>query len=261
MINELKKKKLFLLDMDGTLYLGDNLFPETLPFLQEVKRNGGKYAFLTNNSSKSAVSYIDKLNRLGIEAELFDFVTSVNATVNYLLENHPTDRIYVMGTESFLSELRLGGLNVTTEYSEDIDVFVASYDTELTYQKLVDACRILDRGAVFIATNPDWLCPTADGYIPDCGSFCDMLKRATGREPLFIGKPEPAMPLFALKKFGFEKEEAVIVGDRLYTDIACGVNAGIDTVFVLSGEGTLKDIEEMGIEPTYICKNVGEIFQ
>ncbi len=246
--------------MDGTIYLGDCLFPETLPFLENIKRNGGRYAFMTNNSSKSASAYIEKLNRLGIKAEKEDFVTSVNATAEYLIENHKSDKIYVMGTRSFISELLECGLNAVTVYSEDIDVLVAGYDTELTYQKLIDACKLLDRGVPFIATNPDWVCPTADGYIPDCGSFCEMLKRATGREPKFIGKPQVYMPLLALKRYGVEKEDAVVIGDRLYTDVACGVNSGIDSVFVLSGEGTLEDIKEMGIEPTYICKNIGEIF-
>lgn len=259
-MNKLENKKLFLLDMDGTLYLGDKLFPETLPFLEKIKKMGARYAFMTNNSSKSAVSYIEKLKRLGIEATLEDFVTSVNATTKYLQENYSGKKIYVMGTRSFISELLSCGIDAVTEYSEDVEVFLAGYDTELTYGKLIDACKLLDRGVPFIATNPDWVCPTADGYIPDCGSFCEMLKRATGRSPKFIGKPEVYMPLFALGRYGIAKEDAVVIGDRLYTDVACGVNAGIDSIFVLSGEGTLADIEEMKITPTYIFKNIGEIF-
>ncbi len=260
MTERLKNKKLFLLDMDGTLYLGNKLFPEAMPFLENIKRRGGRYMFLTNNSSKSAVAYIEKLKGLGIEATKDDFLTSVNATVEYLLKNHKNDRIYLMGTQSFVEEIKGAGLDAVTEYTEGIKVFVAAYDTELTYKKLVDACLILDEGAEFIATNPDWVCPTEKGSVPDCGSFCEMLKRATGRTPKFIGKPEVYMPLLALKMTGVRAEDAVIVGDRLYTDVACGVNSGIDSVFVLSGEGTVKDIEEFGINPTYICKSVGEIF-
>lgn len=259
-MEKLKNKKLFLLDMDGTIYLGDNLFPETLPFLEKIRESGGRYAFMTNNSSKSASAYIEKLGKLGIKATKDDFVTSVNATTDYILKNYKDSKIYVMGTSSFVSELLERGINAVTEYSDDVDVFLAGYDTELTYKKLVEGCKLLDRGVPFIATNPDWVCPTAEGYIPDCGSFCEMLKKATGREPLFIGKPNVYMPLLALDKYGVAKEEAVVIGDRLYTDVACGVNSGIDSVFVLSGEGTLGDIEEMGIEPTYICKNIGEIF-
>lgn len=259
--NKLKNKKLFLLDMDGTIYLGNNLFPETPGFLAKILENGGRYAFMTNNSSKGKSAYIEKLSKMGIAATDDDFVTSVNVTSEYLRENYINDLIYVCGTKSFKDELKDDGLNVTEEYSENVSVFVIGYDTELTYKKLVDACRLLDRGLPFIATNPDWVCPTEDGFIPDCGSFCEMLKRATGREPLFIGKPEKNMPLYALKKYGVEKEDALIVGDRLYTDIKSGLNAGIDTAFVLSGEGKLPDIEETGVKPDYIFKNVGEILK
>ena len=255
-----KNKKLFLLDMDGTLYLGDELFPETLPFLEKIKSYGARCAFMTNNSSKSASAYIEKLARLGISSSHEDFVTSVNATVKYLKDNYANKKIFTVGTRSFVSELLEEGIDVVCQEEDGVEVVLIGYDTELTYQKLVDACRLLDRGLPFIATNPDWVCPTADGYIPDCGSFCEMLKRATGRSPKFIGKPEVYMPLLALERYGVSKDEAVVVGDRLYTDVACGLNAGIDSIFVLSGEGTLEDIEQMHINPTLVCKNVGEIF-
>ena len=257
--NILKKKKLFLLDMDGTLYLGNQLFPEAVGFLNKIKECGARYCFMTNNSSKGKSAYIEKLGKMGIAACEDDFVTSVNVTSEYLLENHANDLIYVCGTKSFVSELAECGLNVTQDFSEHVNCFVIGYDTELTYEKLTHACKLLDKGVPFIATNPDWVCPTESGYLPDCGSFCEMLKRATKRDALFMGKPESYMPLYALKKYGFDKKDAVIVGDRLYTDIKSGKNSGIDTVFVLSGEGKLSDIEEMKIVPDYIFNNVGEI--
>ena len=257
----LKSKKLFLLDMDGTIYLGDNLFEGAKEFLESVVKNGGRYAFMTNNSSKSASAYIEKLGKMGITATKDDFVTSVNATTDYLLENHKNDIIYVMGTRSFISELVQNGLNVVTEPTEEVRCFVCGFDTELTYKKLEDACVLLRRGVKFIATNPDWVCPTADGYIPDCGSMCEMLFRATGKKPQVIGKPMPDMALTALKRYGYTKEQSIVIGDRLYTDIACGVNAGIDTAFVLSGEGTLADIDEMNIHPTFIFNHVKDIWE
>ncbi|MBE6639366.1 MAG: HAD-IIA family hydrolase [Ruminococcaceae bacterium] len=255
-----KDKKLFLLDMDGTLYLGDRLFDCTLPFLESVKKSGGKYLFLTNNSSKSAASYVEKLKKLGIDAAEDDFVTSVNATSDYLLKHHKYEKIYAFGTASFRKELAENRLCITTEPTDDVSVLVIGFDTELTFEKLEHACILLNRGVTFIATNPDWVCPTVYGSVPDCGSVCEMLYRATGKRPRVIGKPQPDMVYMALSKEGFAPEDALLIGDRLYTDIACGNAAGIDTAFVLSGEGTLKDIEETGVVPTYILQDVGQIF-
>ena len=134
------------------------------------------------------------------------------------------------------------------------------YDTEITYRKLEDACILLRDDIAYIATNPDWVCPTWYGYAPDCGSVSEMLYRATGRKPIFIGKPEPAMAELAMKMTGFGKDETAIMGDRLYTDIACGINAGIGTIFVLSGEGTETDIEKYNVYPDYIFKNIRELY-
>lgn len=263
MSNNLKNKKLFLLDMDGTLYLDGDLFPCTLPFLNKIKENGGQYLFLTNNSNKSAYSYVEKLNKMGIEATVDQLVSSVQATAKYLLEHHKEELIYVAGTESLKKELREAGLRITDTLEggnfEAITCLLQGFDTELTFKKLDDCSRLLTRGVTFIATNPDWVCPTAYGYVPDCGSVCEMLFRATGKRPRFIGKPQPDMVYMALEKTGCKKEEAMLIGDRLYTDVACALNAGIDGAFVLSGEGTLKDIEETGVEPTFIFDDVGQI--
>lgn len=255
-----REKKLFLLDMDGTLYLGDRLFDCTPAFLENIKKSGGRYLFLTNNSSKSALSYVEKLKKMGIEASEADFVTSVNATARYLLENHKDKKIYVFGTASFKKELLANGLDVTDRLEEDISVLVIGFDTELTFEKLEHACILLNRGVSFIATNPDWVCPTEYGSVPDCGSVCEMLFRATGRRPRVIGKPQPDMVYMALEKMGCDPKDALLIGDRLYTDIACGNAAGIDTAFVLSGEGTMQDIEETGVNPTFVLKDVGEIY-
>ena len=257
---ELKNKKFFLLDMDGTIYLDNTLFDGTLDFLEKVRKNGGKYLFVTNNSSKSTDAYIEKLNKIGIKSVADDFLTSTDATILYLNNNYPGKKFYVMGTKTFVKELSECGVNVTTELSSDIFGLVISNDTELNFKKLDDACLLLGRGVEYIATNPDWVCPTWYGYVPDCGSFAEMLKRATGREPVFIGKPKPDMLLLAMEKYGYTKEESVMIGDRLYTDIASGYNAGIDTIFVLSGEGTLKDAETSETKPTYIMQNIREVY-
>ena len=256
----LKQKRLFLLDMDGTLYLGNRLFDSTLDFLQQIRKNGGRYLFLTNNSSKSVQSYVDKLAGLGIAATAEEFFTSSMATVLYLQDRYAGQKVYVEGTESLRRELETHGIATATSPEEDVTCLLAGYDTELTYRKLEDACILLNRGVDYIATHPDWVCPTEYGFAPDCGCVCEMLWRATGRHPAaVIGKPQPAMAQLAMQRWGAAPEDTVMIGDRIYTDIACGVNAGIDTVLVFSGETTPQDWEESPIRPTYTAADVGEI--
>ena len=259
-MSELKNKKLFLLDMDGTIYLDNDLFDGTLDFLEYVKSIGGRYMFMTNNSSKSVNKYIEKLASLGIDSTEDDFLTSTNATVLYL-KGKTYKKIYALGTESFYQQLFDSGLPVVRELSDDIDCLCMGFDTELTFKKLEDACILLNRGVDYIATNPDWVCPTWYGYVPDCGSISQALCNATKRMPKFIGKPQPDMALLAMEKAGFTKEETVVMGDRLYTDIACGVNAGISTIFVLSGEGTMEDVEKSEQKPEFIFENIREIYK
>lgn len=256
----MNKLKLFLLDMDGTLYLEDDLFEGVLEFLDYIKSIGGRYMFLTNNSSKGIDTYLKKLHALGIDANKEDFMTSTDATVLYL-KNKGYKKIYAFGTESFKAQLKKEGLNITDKREEGIDCLCMANDQELTFQKLEDSCILLKQDIAYVATNPDWVCPTWYGYVPDCGSVAEMLYNATKKRPVFIGKPEPQMAYLAMQKTGFEKHETVIIGDRLYTDIACGVNAGITSVFVLSGEGTMQDLEKSPQKPTYIYKNVNEFLK
>lgn len=258
-MDKLKDKKLFLLDMDGTIYLDDNLFDGTLEFLSYIRQIGGRYMFLTNNSSKGVDKYIEKLARLGITADADDFLTSVNATIEYL-KPKAYHKIYVSGTKSFARQLHDAGLSVTDTLEDDIDCLCMGNDTELTFQKLEDACILLGRGVDYIATNPDWVCPTWYGYVPDCGSVCEMLYNATKRRPKFIGKPEPDMINLAVEKTGFDRSETIIFGDRLYTDIKSGLNAGVSTVFVLSGEATLDDLAKSEDKPEYVFKDIKEFY-
>ena len=257
----LREKRLFLLDMDGTIYLDDRLFDGVIPFLQYIRRVGGRYLFLTNNSSRGVEGYIEKMRRLGIETERSDYLTSVDVTIAALQRERPEKKCYVFGTRSFYSQLRDAGIPVTAQPDPDVDILLCGFDRELTFQKLEDACILLNRGAEFWATNPDWVCPTWYGSVPDCGSVCRMLTTATGREPTFIGKPQPEMALLAMERTGFSPEQTVLLGDRLYTDVACGVNAGIDTVFVLSGEGTMADIDTYRIHPTWVYPDIGTLYR
>ena len=258
-MNDLKNKKLFLLDMDGTIYLGDRLFDDTVRFLQKIKDIGGKYLFLTNNSSRGADAYVKKLASLGISSNNEDFLTSTDATILYIKSKFPGRKFYCMGTDSFTKQISDSGIPVTTEPDDDAFGLLISNDTELSFKKLEDASRLLLRGVEYIATNPDWVCPTEFGSVPDCGSFAEMLSHINGRLPYFIGKPEPAMIELAMEKFGYTKEETLMVGDRVYTDIASGVRAGVDTVLVLSGEGVVADIDKYKVSPTYVMRDVGEL--
>lgn len=258
---KLSDKKFFLLDMDGTIYLDNDLFDGTLDFLSYIKETGGKYLFVTNNSSKSTDAYVSKLAKLGIIASEDDFLTSTDATCLYINNNYSGKKFYVSGTRSFESQLKSAGIVTTTEPDDDIFGIVMGNDTELTFKKLDDICRLLtERELVYIATNPDWVCPTSYGYVPDCGSVAEMIKRATGKLPVFIGKPKPDMLTLAMAKYGYSKEESLMVGDRVYTDIASGFYAGIDTVLVLSGEGTVEDAKASETKPTYIMENIKELY-
>ncbi len=254
-MNKLKEKKLFLLDMDGTIYLDNALFDGVQDFLDYIKEIGGRYLFLTNNSSKSVDKYIEKLRSLGVESDAEDFLTSTNATVVHL-KKKDYKKIYAFGTTSFKEQLRDAGFTITDKLEDDVDCLCMGFDTELTFQKLEDACILLGRGVDYVATNPDWVCPTWYGSVPDCGSISQILCTATGRMPQFIGKPQPEMVYLAIEKTGYSAEETVLIGDRLYTDIACGVNAGISTIFVLSGEGTMEDLEASEAKPEFVYDSV-----
>jgi len=256
-MHALWKKKLFLLDMDGTIYLGNRLFEGVCEFLELIRAGGGRYIFLTNNSSKSVDRYMEKLAGMGIPACQEDFLTSVHATALYL-KRKGYSRIYAFGTGSFRQQLAVAGLPVTDRVEDGIDCLCLGFDTELTFQKLEDACILLGRNVDYAATNPDWVCPTEYGFVPDCGSVTQMLHHATGRMPVVIGKPQPAMVELAMEQAGFGPEETVVMGDRLYTDIALG-KAGIKTVLVLSGETKREDLKESPFHPDVICKDLGEL--
>jgi len=259
-MDKLRDKKLFLLDMDGTIYLGNRLFEGTLDFLNYITKTGRRYMFLTNNSSKSVSAYVEKLEELGIKATKDDFLTSTQATALYLKKHYGDKKIYGFGTQAFKQELIKSGLKIIDKLEDDIACLVIGFDTELCFQKLEDACILLNQKVDYIATNPDLVCPTEYGYVPDCGSVCGMLYNATKRKPMFIGKPEPAMVNLAVEKTGFSKEETILIGDRLYTDIACGAAAGISTVLVLSGETTMEEAKKSEQKPEFILKDIQTIY-
>ena len=259
---DLKNIKLWLFDMDGTLYLGDRLYDFTIELLQTIRATGGKYLFITNNSSKSVADYVKKLEKLGITATREDFMTSSQATAYYLKQHHRGQKLYVCGTESLKEELRSEGFTVTTDLDE-VQCVVMGFDTELTFQKLHDVSYLLlTRPELpYIATNPDLVCPTEFGSVPDCGSVCIGIKNATGREPIVIGKPSPLMPQLAMNRWGCAPEKTAVVGDRIYTDVKSGINAGCTGILVLSGESTLQTLAESDVKPHLVLESAAEILK
>ncbi len=261
--SSLLDKKLYLFDMDGTIYLDEDLFEGVESLLKQIESRGGNYVFITNNSSRSVKDYVAKLHRLGLEFVTEDnFFTSAQASVILMKQKHANDLIYLQGTKSFVEEFKKSGLKVTDEYNEEAKVVLVAFDPEFTGEKIYNTCKILTKCDVsYYATNPDWVCPVEFGFIPDCGSMCFSIEKATGKKPSFIGKPEPEMIYAAMEKFSASKEETVVIGDRLYTDIASGNNAGVTTVCVLSGEVSYEEVRDAkGMEiPTFLLSHVKEL--
>ena len=251
----LAEKKLWILDMDGTVYLGNQLFPETLPFLQRIRESGANYLFFTNNASRAKDTYVSRLNGMGIPAGPENILTSAETTIAFLKQHRPGKSVYVVGTPDLIRSFEDAGICV----EEDAPIVVASFDTTLTYDKLEKACRYIREGAEFISTHPDFNCPVEGGFIPDSGAICALITASTGKLPRYFGKPyEDTLQI--IKEFsGVAREDMVVVGDRLYTDIALGAKHGVASVLVLSGETTMEDLEGSDVQPSVIVQNVGEL--
>jgi HAD superfamily hydrolase (TIGR01450 family) len=256
-ISTLKSCRLFLLDMDGTIYLGDRPLPGAVDFVEYLRSSGRRYIYLTNNSSRSAPDYVVRLQSMGFPCRLEDVFTSGMATALYLREQYPGAGIYPVGTRAFCRELESYGLKLTDSAPE---VVCVGFDRELTYEKLEKAVRFLRKGASFIAANPDLVCPMPDDEVlPDCGSICALLAAATGREPLYIGKPHSRMVDIISKQTGVPNNLIAMVGDRLYTDMAVAKNAGAVSVCLLSGETTREMLDASPVKPDYVFLNAAEL--
>lgn len=259
---KIKNIELFLFDMDGTLYLDNELYDFTIDLLRTIRETGRQYLFVTNNSSKSVKEYVAKLERLGIPAAEDDFLTSSQAVAVYLQNHHADARLYVCGTLSLKEELQREGFTVTDDI-EQTDCIVMGNDTELTFQKLYDVSKLLltRPGIPYIATNPDYVCPTTFGSVPDCGSICDMLYNVAKRRPLSVGKPSPLMPQLAMQRTGVSAEHTAMVGDRIYTDVKSGLNAGCLAVLVMSGETTKELLDASPDRPDMVLESAAEILK
>lgn len=247
----------FLLDMDGTFNLGDRLLDGSLYFIDTLQNLGIDYLFLTNNSSKHRGDYAEKIRRLGLAVGEDRVFTSGEATALYLSHAHPSARIYVVGTPALEHEFSQHGFRLSDENPE---LVVLGFDTTLTYQKLWKLCDLVRAGLPYIATHPDFNCPTETGFMPDTGAMIAFVRASTGREPdLVIGKPNRMIVDAFSQKYGYPITEMAMVGDRLYTDIALGQTSGITTCLVLSGETRQQDLENSQFQPDYIFPDLGAI--
>lgn len=255
------EKRLFLFDIDGTIALGDELIPGARELLGYIESIGGRAMYISNNSTKSRVDYVDRFERVfGLKTVPGDFVTASHASVLFLKEHHADDTIFIVGTRSFVDELRAAGLDVTEQVGEGIGCVLVGFDNELTYEKAAAACEVLQTtSAAYYATNPDLRCPVPFGFVPDCGAICRLIEAATDRVPQFLGKPSRGIVELCLAELGFSRAETLVVGDRLYTDIACANNAGVDSCLVFTGEAKPEDLDDTLFAPTRSFESVAQL--
>ena len=232
----LQDVKLFLLDMDGTFYLGDHLIDGSLDFIERVRATGRDFLFLTNNSSHNAAFYVEKLKKMGLVIPREKVMTSGEATCEKLKELYPGRRAFVLGNEFLLEEFAEAGIEVDMQRPE---IVVIGFDTTLDYKKLQAVCDFVRAGLPYIATHPDFNCPTETGFMPDIGAIMAFIEASTGRRPdLVVGKPNTGIVEAVLRRTGLKTDELAMVGDRLYTDIETGLRSGMLSILVMSGETT-----------------------
>ncbi len=255
-LNFLREMELWLLDMDGTIYLDDHLIEGAENFVNTLIEKQKRFLFLTNNSSKSVRTYIQKLHTLGLEFVSREHVyTSGQAAASYILKTYPKKKVYLVGTSDLQEEFERSGI----PFSDEPELVVLGFDTTLTYQKLWRICDLVRAGLPYIATHADVNCPVKDGFMPDIGSVIAFIKASTGKEPdVIIGKPNPPILEEISCMFATERSKMVMVGDRLYTDIAMG-GKGIRTVLVLSGETGMEDLHVSPFCPDGVVSSVKEL--
>lgn len=253
----LKNITCYALDMDGTIYLGEQWIDGAKEFLNAILAAGKQYYFLTNNSSKGPQNYVQKLARMGLDVPQERIVTSGQATIAYLQEHYPGKRVYLLGNALLQTEFQKEGILLS---ERDPDVVVTGFDTEVTYEKLCRVCDFVREGLPYLSTHPDYNCPTENGFIPDVGAFHALIHASAFRYPdHVIGKPSGDIMDYLTKRAGRTKAETAMVGDRLYTDVAAGVNNGYTGILVLSGEATMQDVEASDVIPHLIFHSVREM--
>jgi len=257
---ELKNIKCFLLDMDGTFYLGNRLIEGSRDFIDKCKQSGIEYFFFTNNSSRNARYYQNKIEKMGIKVPLERIITAGEVTANYIKQKKEGATVYLVGTSALEEDFIKAGLKIITNKEEKVDYLVVGFDTTLNYKKIWDAHDLILREVSYLATNPDYVCPLDQGKtMPDCGAIISLLKTSTGKEPLVIGKPNTFMVDYITDRFNLNPEEMAIIGDRLYTDIQMAINARITSIIVLSGETRSEDLDSSMKKPDFVFPSIREL--
>ena len=241
--NTLKEKKLYIFDMDGTIYLGGRVFDFAIKFINNLRSHGKKVLFFTNNASHTTEFYMSKLTRLGFSPASDEIMTSGDVTAEFLLRHRNGKSVYLVGTDELVEDYKSRGINILSGDENSADIVITSFDTSLTYKKLDDACRFVRNGSEYLSTHPDFNCPTENGFIPDSGAIAAFVTASTGKVPTYFGKPYKETLEMISEATGFAKEEMCIFGDRLYTDIALGKKHGVTSVLVYTGETQPADVD------------------
>ena len=240
----LSKKRLFIFDMDGTIYLGKEPFDFAISFIKNLRQSGKEVLFFTNNASHTTEFYQNKLSTMGFEPREKEILTSGDVTYEFLKRFRPEKSVYMVATDELIKEYIKKGINVIEDSSaKQADIVITSFDTSLTYEKINAACRFIRGGAEYISTHPDFNCPTEDGFIPDSGAIAALVTASTGAVPTYFGKPYKETVEMISAYTGYSTDDMCIFGDRLYTDIALGKNFGVTSCLVLSGETKQNDVD------------------
>lgn len=253
----LKDIRCFLLDMDGTFYLGNNIIDGSLEFIEKLRSTGRDFLFLTNNSSHNAAFYVERLRRMGLEVGREKILTSGEATARILLRDYAGKKVFCLGNRFLIEELTQAGITVDNDAP---DMVVIGYDTTLDYAKMTAVCNHVRAGLPYVATHPDFNCPTETGFAPDIGAIIAFIKASTGRVPeLIVGKPNSGIVEAALIRTGYTLEQMAMVGDRLYTDIETGNRNGMTSILVMSGETTREMLDASSIRPAYVFDRLSDM--
>ncbi len=248
----------FLIDMDGTLYIGPNALPGAVAFMGEIRTRGLARTVLTNNSSRDGLRYVERLRSLGIEIQRSEVLTSGDSSAEWLAEHSELRRPFVLGTGALRDACLAAGLT-PTGFDDDPDCVLLGYDTSLTYETLTHACLLVARGLPYYATHADRTCIDPAGLLPDAGAFIAAIETTTGRTPEVLGKPMRSMLDAGLRRIGTKPEETLVVGDQLDTDISLGRRHGVLCALVLTGETSRAQLEASEVKPDLVYEDVGAL--
>lgn len=254
--NLLGRIKCFIFDLDGTVYLGDKVLEGSMEFFKILDKNNIKFKCFTNNSSKNAAMYIEKIKNMGYDLRDDMMLISNQVIISHIKNNMPDKKVFVLGNKYLKGDFEKAGIKLV---DENADIVVVGFDTSLEYKNVLKACSFIRNGAEFLGVNPDFNCPVENGFMPDCGSICAMITASTGVKPEFFGKPSKHTLGYIAADTGFDVKDIAFVGDRLYTDIAIGNGNESVTILVLTGETKEEDLEKSDIKPTLVFDSLLEL--